>query len=90
MLGKVIDTFCQECNLHFWGTCIGCVYPVFGYGVAFCSNSHGDAFRFLAELREVEVAISRMTNSITPEQEAPMDISTLSVQNAPPDNYSYK
>jgi hypothetical protein len=41
-------------------------------------------------LREVEVAISRMTNSITPEQEAPMDITTLSVQNAPPDNYSYK
>jgi hypothetical protein len=90
VLGKVIDTFCQECNLHFWGTCIGCVNPVFGYRVAFCSNSHGNAFRFLAELREVEVAISRMTNSITPEQEAPMDITTLSVQNAPPDNYSYK
>ena len=80
MLGKVIDTFCQECNLHFWGTCIGCVNPVFGYRVAFCSNSHGNAFRFLAELREVEVAISRMTNSITPEQIAPMDMISLSVE----------
>jgi len=56
------------------------VYPVFGYGVAFCSNSHGDAFRFLAELREVEVAISRMTNSITSEQIAPTDIITLSAE----------
>lgn len=86
MLGKVIDTFCQECNLHFWGTSIGCVKPVLRYRVAFCSNSHGSAFRFLAELREVEVALSRMTNSITSEQEAPMDTSTLSAPIAPPNS----
>jgi hypothetical protein len=42
VLGQVIDTRCEQCNLHLAGTSIGLVGFVFGYDFGFYDSRHGE------------------------------------------------